>query len=184
MAIQPLFVDEVNELFRTRADKHDSLKFLALCRAFGNWCPISPSETDRKSFAFRSDTSSNVSYITPPYDCDPSANFKRHLQLLRPLYPLDLFVEDGQSAAGDGIDLSRIFSLDRSLRRIHTRAKPGIDHHDQPGSPQGWLWKEHSKIIRPIKLWLSYLTEWVFISRVYHRQSCVPEHKRPDSQAV
>lgn len=102
-------VNKVNEPFRTIVDNHGPLKFLALRRAFRNCSHVLPLEIDRKLFTLLSDTRSNVSYITLPYDRDPSAKFKRHLQLLRPLYimnSLDMLAENSQNVAGDGIDIS------------------------------------------------------------------------------
>lgn len=85
-------------MFKTPAHTHDPAKFLALRRALRNRAFVPPTENDRTFFALLSDTSSNVFYVTPPADRDPSSKFKRNLELLKPLYiidSLDLFAEDG-----------------------------------------------------------------------------------------
>ena len=74
---------------------------------------------------FSSDTSSKVSYTAPPFDRDPSAKFKRDLDLLKPIYELDfmdLFGDDGQSTTDNtAIDIARLFSVGRPLWGAYIR---------------------------------------------------------------
>lgn len=118
-------VDEVNELFGTEIGRYDPSRFLALRRACRHRSHVSLSETEKKFFVVLSDTCSKVSYTAPPFNRDPSAKFKRHLDLLKPIYELDsmdLFGEDGQSTTDNtAIDIARLFSVGRLLWGAYIR---------------------------------------------------------------